>query len=150
MSIDKVEIDIDPEYVKATAKLQTVDGTNVVDIDIDVIKEQADVEFQGVVYKYNMDHYEHFYKSDLESGCTHDAVKDPVLNFLFKETMKFGNITAACPLKVGHYQLKGFKIDTDDMPTKLAPGSYRFEFTAYLKKSGALHDIYTDKYYITV
>lgn len=130
--------------------MNSVDGVNVVDLDIEVIKEQTEIEYQAVVYRHNVDHYEHFYKSALESGCTHDALKDPILNFLFKESMKFGNVTAACPLKVGHYQLRGYKIDTTDMPHQLAPGGYRFEFTAYIKKDGMQHDIYTDKYYLTV
>lgn len=122
---------------------------NTLDLDIDILKEESDVEYQVVVWRHNVDHYEHFYKSDMESGCAHGSIKDPVLSFMFKETMKYGNITEACPLKAGHYQLRNFKIDSTDMPHELAPGSYRFEFSAFVKKDGKLHDIYTDKYYFT-
>jgi hypothetical protein len=131
----------------------------------------ADVYYQIAVYKFNLDHYEYFYKSEVESGCTHEEVKDPILVFVFKESNKYGNITAACPLKVGHYQLRGFKIgeivfrkltfdfelvyifylDSDDLPHQNIPsGSYRFDFTASIKKDSKMHDIYTDKYYFTI
>lgn len=150
LSIEKVEIDIDPEFVKASAKLHPVDGLNVVDIDIEVIKEQTDVEFQATIYRHNVDHFEHYYKSVMESGCTRDAFKDPILIFLMKESKKHGNITEACPLKVGHYQIRNFNVDTDDMPHQVPVGSYRFEFTAFVKKAGANHDIYTEKYYVSI
>lgn len=144
-----MEIDIDATYMTLSSKLQAVDGMNVVDLDVEIIKEESDVQYQATVFKHNVDHYEHMYKSAMESGCTHEAIKDPVLNFIFKESKKFGNITEACPLKIGHYQLRGFKIESDDMPHQLPAGSYRFEFSAYIKKDGQLHDIYTDKYYFT-
>lgn len=145
-----MELDIDPEYIKATTMLKSVDGINVVDVDIEVIKEHSEVGFQAVLYRHNVDHYEHFYKSEMEFGCTHDALKDPILNFIFKELLKYGNLTEACPLKLGHYQMKGFKIDTADMPHQLQAGSYRFDLSACVKKSGVSHDIYTDKYYVTI
>lgn len=126
-----------------------VDGVNVVDIDADVLKDENDIEYQATLFRHNVDHYEHFYKSPIESGCTIDTIKDPILVFIFKESMKYGNVTAACPVKVGHYQLRNFKIDSD-LPHELPAGSYRFEFSAYIKKDGQLHDIYTDKYYISL
>lgn len=144
-----MEVDTDPAYIKVAANLHAMDGANVVNIDIDVLKDESDVIYQCTVYRHNVDHYEHFYKSDLESGCNHGDIKDPVLVFIFKESQKFGNITEACPLKVGHYQLRNFKIDSADMPHEMPAGSYRFEFSAYIKKDGQLHDIYTDKYYFT-
>lgn len=150
LSIDSIEVDTDPEYVKASAKLNAVDGLNVVDLDIEVIKEDKDVAFQAAVYRFNVDHYEHYYKSPLESGCNHKDLKDPMLNFLFKESVKYGNLTEACPLKIGHYQVRGFKVDTADMPQQLPAGMYRFEFSAFIQKAGSFHDIYTDKYYLTV
>lgn len=149
LSIDKIEVDIDPNYLKVSPNLELVDGTNTVNINIDIIKEETDVQYQAIVYRHNIDHYEHFYKSDLEGGCSHDTIKDPILVFIFKETKKYGNITEACPLKVGFYALKQFKIDSADLPHELPAGSYRFDFTAYVKKNGAIHDIYTDKYYFT-
>lgn len=118
-------------------------------LDIEILKEESDVFYQAVVYRHNMDHYEHFYKSDLESGCSSETIKDPILLFIFKESKKYGNVTAACPLKVGKYQLRNFKIDSSDMPTQLQAGSYRFDFSAYIKKNEMMHDIYTDKYYFT-
>lgn len=144
-----MEMDIDPVYMKVSSKLEKVDGLNTISLDVEVIKEESDVQYQAIVYRHNVDHYEHFYKSDLESGCTHAEVKDPVLQFIFKESTKYGNLTAACPLKLGHYQLRNFKIDSSDMPHELPAGGYRFDFTAYIKKDGAMHDIYTDKYYFT-
>lgn len=78
-----------------------------------------------------------------------EAIKDPVLSFIFKETKKYGNVTDVCPLKKGHYVLRNFKIDSGDLPHELPAGSYRFDFTAFIKKKGELHDIYTDKYYFT-
>lgn len=135
--------------MKVSPKLVAVDGVNAVNLDVDILKEESDVFYQAIVYRHNEDHYEHFYKSDLESGCTHEAIKDPVLTFIFKESKKYGNVTEACPLKVGHYELRSFKIDSTDMPHQLPAGSYRFDFTASVKKDGALHDIYTDKYYFT-
>lgn len=145
-----MEVDTDPNFIKLAAKLHPVDGSNVVDIDIEVLKEETDISYQATVYRFNVDHFEHFHKSAMEGGCSHDAIKDPVLNFIFKESSKYGNLTAACPLKVGHYQLRNFKIDTAEMPHELPAGSYRFEFTAYIKQDGMLHDIYTDKYYFTI
>lgn len=149
LSIEKVEIDIDPVYLKVSTKLHAVDGVNVVDLDIDIIKDESDVQYQAIVLRHNVDHYEHFYKSAIEGGCTHEAIKDPILNFIFKESIKYGNMTEACPLKIGHYQLRNFKIESDDMPHQLPAGSYRFEFSAFIKKDGQSHDIYTDKYYFT-
>ena len=147
LSIDKMEIDTDPNYVKVSGNLQAMDGMNTVNLDVEVIKEESDVTYQAVVYRHNVDHFEHFYKSDMESACTHEAIKDPILVFIFKESMKYGNLTQACPLKLGKYQLRNFKIDSDDLPHELPAGDYRFEFTAYMKKGANLHDIYTDKYY---
>lgn len=144
-----MEVDIDAAYLKLAAKLKAVEGINVVDLDFEVIKEESDVQYQATVFRHNVDHYEHAYKSAMESGCTHEEVKDPVLLFIFKESKKYGNLTEACPLKIGHYQLRNFKIESDDMPHQLPAGSYRFEFSAYIKKDGQLHDIYTDKYYFT-
>jgi hypothetical protein len=136
--------------LKVSDALEAVNGINTVNLNIEILKEETDVWYQAMVYRYNVDHYEHFYKSDLQSGCSHDEIKDPVLKFIFKESTKYGNITAACPLKVGHYELKNFVIDSADLPHELPAGSYRFDFTAFIKKSGELHDIYTDKYYYSV
>lgn len=149
LSIEKIEVDIDSQFVKVKSALEAVDGINTINLDLTVLKEETDIEYQAVVYRFNVDHYEHFYKSDMETGCSHETVKDPILTFIFKETTKYGNITAACPLKVGHYALKNFKIDSSDLPHQLPAGSYRFDFTAYIKKSGQMHDIYTDKYYFS-
>lgn len=145
-----MEVDTDSNYVKVAANLHAMDGANVVNIDIDVLKDESDVQYQATIYRHNVDHFEHFYKSDLESGCSHGDIKDPVLVFIFKESVKYGNLTEACPLKVGHYQLRNFKIDSADLPHEVPAGNYRFEFSAYIKKEGQLHDIYTDKYYFTV
>lgn len=149
ITIEKMEVDIDPAHVKVTANLHEMEGVNVVDLDIEVLKEEPEVHFQAVVYRHNVDHYEHVYKSALTSGCTPEAIKDPVLLFIFKESMKYGNLTEACPSKIGHYQLRNFKIESTDLPHELSPGSYRFEFSALVKKDGQLHDIYTDKYYFS-
>lgn len=150
LNIEKIEVDIDPQYIKLSANLKNVESINVVDLDVDVIKDESMVQYQATVYRHNVDHYEHVYKSALESGCSHGNIKDPILNFIFKESMKYGNITEACPLKLGHYQLRNFKIDSDDIPHQLPAGSYRFEFSAFIKKDDQLHDIYTDKYYFTM
>lgn len=127
-----------------------MDGASVVDIDAEVVKDENDVQYQATVFRHNVDHYEHYYKSTIESGCTLDAIKDPILSFIFKQSSKYGNMTAACPVKVGHYQLRNFKIDSAEMPHELPAGSYRLEFSAYIKKDGQMHDVYTDKYYVTL
>jgi Protein of unknown function (DUF1091) len=149
LAIDKIEVDIDAQYIKVKSELEAVDGINTVNLNLEVLKEETDVEYQAVVYRHNIDHYEHFYKSDMETSCAHGTIKDPILQFIFKETEKYGNVTALCPLKVGFYALKNFKIDSGDLPHQLPAGNYRFDFTAFIKKSGQLHDIYTDKYYFT-
>lgn len=149
LSIEKLEVDIDPNYIKVVTKIESVDGINTVHLDVDILKEESDVQYQVIVFRHKDDHYEQFYKSNYESGCTHEEIKDPVLNFIFKESSKYGNITAACPLKIGHYVLRNFKIDSADLPHQLSPGSYRFDFSAYVKNDGQMHEIYTDKYYFT-
>lgn len=121
----------------------------MIDIDLEIIKESPELQYQAVIYRLNEDHFELFYKSDLESSCSHEAINDPILKFMFKESQKYGNITEACPSKVGHYQIRNFRIDPADIPQQIAPGSYRFDFTAYVKVDGKQHDIYTDKYYFT-
>ena len=108
---------------------------------MEILKEESEVDYQIVVYLHNVDHYEQFYKSPLENGCSHEHIKDPILTFIFKESDKYGNVTSACPFKVGHYQLRNFKIESDDMPHKLPAGSYRFDFTAFVKKDGQMHDV---------
>ena len=121
----------------------------MVNLDMEVIKEESDVTYHAIVYRFNVDHYEHFYKSDSISGCSHEAVKDHILQFIFKETNKYGNVTASCPLKIGHYKLHQFKIDAADLPHELPAGMYRFDFMASVPKDGAPHVIYADKYYFT-
>lgn len=149
LSIDKVEIDIDPTYIKVKPKLEKVDGINTVSLDIEILKEENDISYQVVVWRHNVDHYEYFYKSELTSGCTHETIKDPILTFIFKELDKYGNITAACPLKVGFYSVRGFKIDNADLPHQLPSGEFRFDFSSYIKIGDMPHEIYTDKYYFT-
>lgn len=129
--------------------MEKVDNINVVNLDLEVIKEETVVNYQAIVYRHNIDHYEHFYKSDRVSGCSHEEVKDQVLKFIFKESGKYGNLTAACPMKVGHYQLRQFRIDAADMPHELPAGKYRFDFMASVPKDGAHHMVYADKYYFT-
>lgn len=124
-------------------------GSQIFEIFSDVLKEADGVIYQAVVFRHNVDHYEHFYKTDLENDCNHEAIKDPVLSFILKESKKYGNITEVCPLKLGHYQLRHFRIDSADLPNELPAGQYRFDFSAYIKRKDELHDIYTDKYYFT-
>lgn len=116
--MNRLELDIDPKYIKASSHLQKseADGIHVVNLDLQVLKEESDVSYMATVYRHNVDHYELVYKSELVSGCSHEELKDPILQFIFKESKKYGNITEACPLKVGHYGLRGFKIDSDDLP----------------------------------
>lgn len=149
LDIQRIEVDIDPKYMKVHSRLEKVDNINVVNLDLDVLQEESDVEYMATVFKHNIDHYELVYKSEMISGCTHAEIKDPILKFIFKESEKYGNITSACPLKVGHYELRGFKIESGDLPTELPSGSYRFDFSAFVKMNGFLHEIYTDKYYFT-
>ena len=75
--------------------MEKVDNGNVVNLDLEVLKEEADVSYQAVVYRFNMDHYEHFYESEKVSGCNHEESKDHILKFIFKESNKYGNISAA-------------------------------------------------------
>lgn len=149
MDITRLELDIDPKYIKATSNLQKseADGVHVVNLDLEVLKEESDVHYMATVYRHNVDHFELVYKSELVSGCTHEEYKDPILKFIFMESEKYGNLTAACPLKVGDYQLRGFKIESNDLPHQLPAGSYRFDFSAFVKMGEFLHEIYTDKYY---
>jgi len=150
LNIDKIEVDTDPEFIKVKSSVEVVDGIGGVNMDMDVLKDESDVGYKIVVFRHNVDHYEHFYKSDMVSGCTGATMKDPVLLFIFKESMKYGNITAACPLKIGHYELRGFKIENSDLPHgQLPAGSYRFDFSAHVKDGGEMKEIYIDKYYFT-
>ncbi|KAG5667293.1 hypothetical protein PVAND_015279 [Polypedilum vanderplanki] len=132
LDIKRIEVDIDPKYLKVFSRLEKADNIHV---------------YMATVYRENDYHYELVYKSELVSGCTHEEIKDPILQFIFKESTKYGNVTEACPLKVGHYVLRGFKIDSDDLPTQLPQGAYRFDFSCFIKMSDFMHEIYTDKYY---
>ncbi|XP_070509015.1 uncharacterized protein [Chironomus tepperi] len=147
LEMQRIEVDIDPKYIKVSSHLQKVDNLNVVNLDLDVLQDETDVQYMATVFKENLDHYELVYKSELVSGCTHEEINDPILKFIFKESEKYGNVTQACPLKVGHYTLRGFKIDSEDLPHQLPSGKYRFDFSAFIKMNGFLHEIYTDKYY---
>jgi hypothetical protein len=140
-------VDIDPKYLKVDSRLEEADGMHVVNLDVEVLQDETDVFYMATVFRESVNHFQLVYKSELVSGCTHDEITDPILKFIFKETTKYGNVTAACPLKVGHYVLRGFKIDSDDLPHQLPEGSYRFDFSCFIKMSGFMHEIYTDKYY---
>lgn len=137
------------EYLKIDHQFEVVDGLNTVNLDIEVLKDGEGLVYQANVFLKNDLNYSQYYKTEVENDCNDETINDPILNFILKETKKYGNITEVCPLKKGRYIMKNFKIDSDDLPHQLSAGSYRFEFIAFIDKNGNLHNIYTAKYYFT-
>lgn len=58
----------------------------------------------------------------------------PLVAFMYKEMVKSGNLTTACPVKKGSYFLHGFTIEEADMPITLMSGKFKIEF------NGTLHE----------
>lgn len=60
--------------MSVSPKLEVVDGINTINLDIDVLKEEEGLIYQASVFRHNVDHYEHFYKTDLENDCNHGLI----------------------------------------------------------------------------
>jgi hypothetical protein len=118
LQIYKVDVDVDPKYLKIWNQLRNDGGTNVVDVDLEVLEsvENVDVrnfqlilktihwssqffQFRITLFKNCSDHFESYFRSGVISGCHENDINDKVLMFIFKELAKYGNVTKACPLK---------------------------------------------------
>lgn len=58
----------------------------------------------------------------------------PLISFVYKEMVKAGNMTSACPVKIGHYFLHSFGIEESDMPVSLPSGNFKIEL------NGTMHE----------
>jgi hypothetical protein len=60
--------------------------------------------------------YNPLIESDSVKICDMPKSEDPLVAFIYKEMVKAGNVTTACPVKKGHYYLRSFGIDEGDLP----------------------------------
>lgn len=78
--------------------------------------------------------YNEFIETDSISICNMPKSDHPLISFVFKEIVKAGNITEACPVKKGHYVMHNFAIEEGDLPISLPSGSFKVEL------NGTMHE----------
>lgn len=59
--------------------------------------------------------YNEFIESDSISVCDVPKSDNPLIAFIYKEMVKTGNLTTACPVRKGVYTMHSFGLNDKDM-----------------------------------
>lgn len=83
--------------------------------------------------------------------CKVQDYEDPIVKFIYNQLEKFGNITATCPPKKGHYYVHGFKIQESDFPLPLPYGEFRLDLNSSFMDNDVEKKIaYSELYFKTL
>lgn len=82
--------------------------------------------------------------------CTIRDHEEPLVQFLHREIQKFGNITNACPPKIGTYYLHGFSINQNDFPIALPSGEFRLDLNSSFLDDGIEKRIASNQLYFKI
>lgn len=79
--------------------------------------------------------------------CSIRDHEEPLVQFLHREMEKFGNISNACPPKIGLYYLHGFFIKQNDFPIPLPNGEFRLDVNSSFMDDGVEKKIASSELY---
>ena len=94
--------------------------------------------------------YNSIIKPEPINMCTIRDHEEPLVQFLHREIQKFGNITNACPPKIGIYYLHGFTINQNDFPMLLPSGEFRLDLNSSFLDDGIEKKIASNQLYFKI
>ncbi|KAH8261060.1 hypothetical protein KR044_002810, partial [Drosophila immigrans] len=82
----------------------------------------------------NAKNYQSIFSRHVDVCGMVSAVKDGLLKSWFKSMSKYGNFMANCPVEVGHYYLRDWRMGSSMMHKFLYPGDYRSQINFFYGK----------------
>lgn len=151
-TIEKVGVKIlDPAKGKSSVKINPGPPKSV-DVDIESMIEAKDItvslflnllkfvkRIKSVQIRFGFfslidGKYNEFIEADSVRVCDMSKSENPLIAFVYKEMVKKGNMTTACPVRKGSYYLHGFTIDEGDLPISIPSGNFKIEL------NGTIHE----------
>lgn len=76
--------------------------------------------------------------------------RDPFLKILLETINKYGKMINRCPVKRGHFYLKDFIMDSNNLPPFTPVGDYKVDYSVSMKTKTEIIVIYRMIWYATV
>lgn len=92
------------------------------------------IQLQFGAYSYMDGKYNEVIESDEVSMCNIAENENPLVKFIYKELVKTGNLTKACPVVKGHYYIHGLTVAESDVPIPLPSGKFSLEVNGTVVK----------------
>jgi hypothetical protein len=131
--LDKFNATINPAYAAAKMTITDIGTENArIDQDIDVVKEVAnELIYKMELYHWADEKFQYLFGTDNLDICKMNGQgtkEEKFVKFFMDEISKYGNISYTCPIKTGHYQMRGFQIDKQWATIHNAPpGKYKID-----------------------
>ncbi|GAB0090218.1 hypothetical protein DMENIID0001_049150 [Sergentomyia squamirostris] len=151
LTMEKVDITTDPEYITAKAVLRTEDGKSVVDVDGSVLQDVESGIFVDIFINTESEpgQFKSLIKAEDIDFCNYDTNNSigPLIELFLKDIDNFGNIPLKCPIKKGDFHVKNFRISEEKLPPHTPEARYLIESKIHVPKDGNnRHLVYNSKW----
>ncbi|CAO1351005.1 unnamed protein product [Diamesa serratosioi] len=145
--MEKLDIQIDLQYADVVSSVKEIDGQSIMNIDAESFFDGDDIILNVAIWSKIDGQYNPIIKPAPINMCSIRDHEEPLVQFLHREIEKYGNITNACPPKIGLYYLHGFSIQQNDFPIPLPNGEFRLDVNSSFMDDGIEKKIASSELY---
>ncbi|CAD7080289.1 unnamed protein product [Hermetia illucens] len=155
VKVEKAEIEtVDKDYLTIAVKVRQEGDKSLIDVDSDLLQDLNDDVFMQIhIEKKTNGAFSTLYKSEVINRChfTDNRDKYPIEKALTDDFNKYGNLLQNCPIKKGHYYLKGFQFEPRDIiAEKIMSGEFCVHFLMMKEVNTQMKTLFSIKWYATV
>ncbi|CAG9812322.1 unnamed protein product [Chironomus riparius] len=127
LSLDSAEMRVlDSTFGNCEVKILPTKPKSI-DLDVHAFSDAKDVLLQFGAFSFIDGKYNEVIETEKVSICDLPKSDNPLVQFMYKEMKKVGNLTTACPVLKGHYYVHGLTVYESDVPMPLPSGKFKLE-----------------------
>lgn len=151
ITIEKVDLESDPNFLIATVSVDKNAGRDVINMDLKVLQDVFDISFVFVFSMKQGDAFVQIQRTEPADPCNPGSITDPMILMQMGQLEKYGNMTEFCPLPKGVYGIRNLGMDDceDGGEPDEHEGTYRVEMYLFNLVGGAQNQLLKKVLYIT-